>query len=332
MDSYDYDVTHAWLSQVMPFDVVLMGGVAPNVISFHYGCPDAAQTMLHQCMEILRRVLDDPVEERTMKWFEIMVAPVLWGWSVSLLTGDPADAAAVVAMMSKAELTWTEASSTVNAYKHLVVHLHQGQKPSWDAGGGFMTAELVILYLKLMWVLLAAEPGVTAVEVMASLPEYDEVHMISMAYNATSTVGATGWLPSAAYLLALVCEKFGRFEEAAPWAEAASSNDCGRLGTKNVFIHAQARRAHGRCLSKLGKAIEAVQAFESAAQIGASSGLYLEELLALAELQSFTGQESMHRIKSAMHKMLGPTPTEAQMKSITKANLPAGVTWNMIMA
>ena len=95
-----------------------------------------------------------------------------------------------------------------------------------------MTAELVILYLKLMWVLLAAEPRVTAVEVMASLPDYDEVHTISMAYNATSTVGAMGWLPSAAYLLALVCEKFGRFEEAAPWAEAASSNDCGRLGTK----------------------------------------------------------------------------------------------------
>jgi len=318
-------------------DQVLQGGVAPDVLSFHYGDPGSVQPMLHKCMAVLTRVLQEPVEERNMKWFEIFHTCLVWGVSLSLLTRDPSDMAVVAAAMSKANMTWSEVESTV--------HTHQSHSPYIyvdEAHPGIVTAEMLILLNKLIWVLLATEPGVTAAEILASLPDFDEVHKISMSTAQTGVHGAMGCTPTAGFLLAMVCEKYGRFEEAVPWAAAAASDDCGQLGTKNVYMHSQARRVHGRCLAKLGKATEAVEAFESAAKIGAESGLFLEELLALSELHSFVGgqyaQGTMGRMKLVVTKMLGLSPkmklavTTERLESLAKAKLAAGVTLGAIMA
>ena len=90
----------------------------------------------------------------------------------------------------------------------------------------------------------------------------------------------------------------------------------------------------GRCLAKIGRCEEAAAAFEAATTIGDEVGLYLHELLALAELQSFVGEREggLSRMKQVALKMLGPTPTVAQWESLGKAQLPSGVTWGAIMA
>eukprot|EP01051_Picozoa_sp_SAG22_P009412 SAG22_NODE_784_length_7228_cov_10.581620_3_plen_237_part_00 len=110
-----------------------------------------------------------------------------------------------------------------------------------------------------MWVLVAADPGVTAEEVMSSLPSPDEVTVQAMllGFSKTSIVGAMGCFPTAPLLLALVCEKFGRWAEAVSWAEAAASEDCSKMGTKSVVLSPAAHRVHGRCLAKFGKTTDA---------------------------------------------------------------------------
>ena len=332
MAAYDYEIQHAWLSNAMPMDVVLMGGVAPDVLAIHYGDPGSVQPMLHKCMDVFRRVLDEPAEERAMKWFEVFFFHPFWAPYV-LLTRDPGDLASFAAMMTRASLTWSTAESTVQANKHHSVYITD---PALGRPG-LSTAEHTILLNKLLWVLVAVEPGVTAEEVMASLPSPDEMQVMMLGTAKTSTIGGLGGMPSAPMLLALVCERFGRFQEALPWALAAASEDCSKLGTKNIFTHAQAHRAYGRCLEKLGKAKEAAGAFEHAAKIGATAGLHLEVLLALSELHSslrdqHASEDLMARMKLAVHEMLGAEPAPAKLKSLAKAKLAPGVTLDAIMA
>ena len=62
-------------------------------------------------------------------------------------------------------------------------------------------------------------------------------------------------------------------------------------------------------------------------------GLYLHELLALAELYALRQQEqAMARMKLVVNKMLGPTPSKANLVSLGRVKLPAGVSLSAIMA
>lgn len=331
MDAYDYEVQHQWMSDTMPMDCVLMGLIAPECLALHYGEIDAAQSMLHQCMGIANKMLDEPAKDRVTKWFTILGTPVLWA-ATALLTSDPGDMAAIAGMMTHANLTWAASDATVHGCKHLTEYITDAAlgRP------GFCTAEGFILLNKLTWVLMAAEPGVAAEEVLASLPSRAEMRQILLGTSDTSITGAFGFITlSLPLLAALVCEKLEHYEEALPWAEAAASDDCGQLGSKCIITHAQAHRARGRCLAKLKKATEAAKAFEAAARIAANVGLHTEELLALSELFSIgtvDGDSCLGRMRSVVKKMLGPEPARARLESLAKAKLPTGVTLEAIVA
>ena len=77
----------------------------------------------------------------------------------------------------------------------------------------------------------------------------------------------------------------------------------------------------------------ATEAFE-VARLCPAVGLYLHELLALAELYALVRQQeqAMARMKLVVHKMLGPTPSKAKLDSLGRVKLPAGVSLSAIMA
>ena len=333
VEVYDYDSHHEWMCTTqMGLDSVLVGYVVPDVLSYHYGdvgsCVHYLKDKILPCLE---RALDEP--NRALQWPTLI--SFWWGWpNLALLVGaDTELAQAVATIFAKAQLTWHTADATVDTAQPSWPSLTARGISSGDKEGdsGWASVEVWSWGSKLMWVLLASKPGVSAEEVMDGLPSVAELKIFLCSGNHNSALGCFG-CATLTTLVGLVCEKMGHHEQALTWADATISPDYAGIGTMSEYAHAIGYRLKGRCLAQLGRTSDAVAVFEQVAALGDELGLYLHELLALAELQSLTGQKCMDRIKLAMHKMLGPTPTEAQVESISKAKLPPGVTWSMIMA
>ena len=260
---------------------------------------------------------------------------MMWvGWTqLALLTGARKDLDVLAAMLGQMKFTWAEADATVSVAEKCWPGLtRRGVCTSeTEDATGFMCAEYVAWASKCAWVLVAAEPGVSVDEVMASLPTPSQLAVFYRGGYKNSITGTMGW-GSLVELVALVCEKFGRYEEALVYCEGCISHDYTQLGTLSSYTHVMGYRLKGRCLVQLGRLEEAAVAFEAAVTLGAEVGLHLHELLALAELQSYVKQEKTGQMKLAVRKMLGPSPTAAQLESLAMARLPPGVSLDVIMA
>ena len=118
-------------------------------------------------------------------------------------------------------------------------------------------------------------------------------------------------------LIALVYEKYECYAQAL--ASRQTLSYLTNLGSASAYYWCAGHRIKGQCLAQTGNLDDAAQAFEAAATID-EVGLFLHELLA--------HEEDLRRIKLSVKKMLGPSPTAAQLASLSEAQFAEGVTWD----
>jgi hypothetical protein len=130
--------------------------------------------------------------------------------------------------------------------------------------------------------------------------------------------------------MACVCEKFGAYERALEYANAALSTDLARAGTTLPIARAQSSVLKGRMLASLGRTAEAAATLEAAADEAHQYGLRLHEAFALRDLKLLVldsmghGEHGSRRLGAVLRLLTGPaeklTPL---MKGLDVAELVA---------
>jgi hypothetical protein len=351
-ECYDWELHHdSNRSQQAGMDCNLMGCVVPEVLSYHYGDVEASRAYFQSTVGFLERSANEPDMGSSVHGVSLVTVFNGWG-KFSLVTSEQEDRDAMANVLLLAKCNWAEADNTVDqVIKNWPFVTVRGACTGEREGEpGFMSAELLAWANKLLWVLTASDPGVSAAEVMASLPSIEEMVVYNRGMFKTSIGSCCGVFTCVPTWIALVCEKFEAYEAALPWADAASSGDVTRLGTLNVVDTITSCRAKGRCLARLGRTVAAAQAFDASIAMSVENGLHLLELLAMAELHSFVrrytdadtdtaaanaggGGAMMRRMKTVISKMFGQSPQRDRVESaLGKLQLPDGVTLAAIMA
>ena len=180
--------------------------------------------------------------------------------------------------------------------------------------------------LKMTAILLAPDPGVTAQELAAALPTFEELVVwanagLSTGYMSTALAHWNNFT-----LTARACEKLGLFEQALAFAEhAATSTDLSNGGSVVPSTFCDGFRTKGRCLASTGQLQAAEQAFESALSSVEGLGLFLMEVLALRDLKVCVldkdgrGTEGSARLKASIHQLLGAAPAADQLAGLAAA-------------
>ena len=190
-----------------------------------------------------------------------------------------------------------------------------------------MTVEANEWLNRLMWILVAPDPGVTTEELAATLPSVEDIVVITNAGLPHSYVHvAFDWYSNMFVLAALACEKLGMHEQALTYAEEAATNtDLTKAGTYNPGVHCQGFRVKGRCLAATGRAQAAEEALESALKSVAGCGLFLLEVLALRDLKvcvldtDCRAEEGSARLKASVLQLLGSTPAAEELEALASA-------------
>jgi tetratricopeptide (TPR) repeat protein len=134
------------------------------------------------------------------------------------------------------------------------------------------------------------------------------------------------------------CEKLGLYEQALPYAEAAATcTDTTKGGCTVPATYYYGFHTKGRCLAALGKMAEAEAAFESSLASVVGLGLFLLEVLALADLKALVldkdgrAAEGSSRLKVAIHTLMGKTAAADQLAELQDA-LGSGVSVSDVLA
>jgi len=192
--------------------------------------------------------------------------------------------------------------------------------------------------IKLSYIMLSDDHGVSAEELAETLPSLED--MIPMV-NAGLAQSYSHLLNEDCNLFVLAgraCEKLGLYEQALPYAEAAATcTDITKGGCTVPATFCLGFRTKGRCLAALGKMAEAEAAFESSVASVAGTGLFLLEVLALADLKVFVldkdgrAAEGSSRLKVAIHTLMGKSAAEDQLAALQVA-LGSGVSVGEVLA
>ena len=194
-------------------------------------------------------------------------------------------------------------------------------------GGTVQTAEQWEWYLKLLWIMVAPDPGISAEQVAAALPSIEEIVVYSNAGLPHSYMNAVGeWYLNLFVLAAQACEKLGLHEQGLIYAEEAATNtDVTKAGTCVPGTQCQGFRFKGRCLAAMGKTQAAEEALESALKAVAGLGYFLLEVLALRDLKVCVldkdgrAEEGTTRLKASVLQLLGATPTAENVEALALA-------------
>ena len=190
----------------------------------------------------------------------------------------------------------------------------------------FGTAEQFSWLLKLYWIMVAPDPGVTAQELADALPSFKEVVTMVNAGLSSSWchLANSNWnLPA---LLAEACEKLGLHEQALSYAEQAATNtDLKQGGSFQPSVQWRGHRTKAKCLVATGKPKEAEEAFEAALASIDGFEYFLLEILCVRDLKVLVldkdgrGDEGSARLKAAIHRLLGETPAPEQLAELAVA-------------
>ena len=190
----------------------------------------------------------------------------------------------------------------------------------------FGTAEQFSWLLKLYWIMVASDPGVTAQEFADALPSFEEVlTMVNSGHgHSWFHLLCSNWnLPA---LLAEACEKLGLHDQALSYAEQAATNtDITQGGTFLPSVQWRGLRTKAKCLVAMGKPKEAEEAFEAALASIDGFEYFLLEILCVRDLKVLVldtdgrGDEGSARLNAAIHQLLGETPAPEQLAELAVA-------------
>lgn len=194
-------------------------------------------------------------------------------------------------------------------------------------GGTAQTAEQWEWVVKLLWIMVAPDPGVSTEQVAAALPSIEEIVVYANAGLPHSYMHSIGdWYINLFVAAAQVCEKLGLHEQALIYAEEAATNtDVTKAGTCVASTQCEGFRCKGRCLAAMGKTQAAEEALESALKTVAGLGYFLLEVLALRDLKVCVldkdgrAEEGTTRLKASVLQLLGATPTAENVEALALA-------------
>jgi tetratricopeptide (TPR) repeat protein len=193
-------------------------------------------------------------------------------------------------------------------------------------GVHFSTAEQYGWLLKLSWIMVAPDPGMTTQEFADALPSFEAVVTMSNAGLSHSYNHVLAGNLNLVALIAEACEKLGLHEQGLHFAEQAATNfDIRRGGTFFPSIQFRGFQTKGRCLAAMGELKKAEAAFESALASIADFEFFLLEILCLRDLKVLVldkdgrNGDGSARLKAAIRRLLGETPASEQLTELKTA-------------
>eukprot|EP01043_Picozoa_sp_COSAG02_P066793 COSAG02_NODE_10511_length_1925_cov_1.674699_1_plen_507_part_10 len=188
----------------------------------------------------------------------------------------------VAAFLSDFGGTWKAADDTMDTAASVFSGAirPRGEKVK---GQHWVSVEQLSLLTKCAWYLCAQDPGVSAAEVIASLPSIEE--MIEMSPSPAADAFANFAFYHPLVNVACVWEKLGRPEDALQCATAALENESARCGTVAPHNRISAHLVQGRAQASLRHTQAAADAFKAAAELADKHGLRLFQALALKDLK-----------------------------------------------
>jgi tetratricopeptide (TPR) repeat protein len=218
-------------------------------------------------------------------------------------------------VMDLFSLTWKAASATLESWElPTQMFLREGDvdNPSEPA---FLSVYIVKLETRLDWLMCVSRDDPdwpSDKELFEALPRPGAFTAHLKALARPCVVHTRMWLGNVALLAAEVCEKSGHLTKALEYTEEVLAFDPSDPKTDlRPTSHIEAHQIRGRVLASMGRVAEAEAAFESAVGVAQQHGLWLLEMLALADLQASPceaggAQRAQQRLEAVMGKMVAP--------------------------
>jgi tetratricopeptide (TPR) repeat protein len=304
LDSYEYETGHRFLTETVNCDGLVFLGWLPLLL--HYGNVEATLRAVEKFMPMIQRVIEEP--DLTGEYLALTWCLPSLALFAKLFDFPAVMQSQIYACLQAAHLTWTEADERANQIGHPLIRRRGEKTKNHFACGVELTAWMV----KCAYVLVAADLSVSPKEILASLPNVEDIindditcdtcmptHMLTGSLNIWIHLGA-------------VCEKLGAFEATVRYTTAALSTDLSKGGTLLPVARSLAHAMRGRAYAKLGQLSAAVPAFEAAADGARQCQLWFLEYKALSDLercvpgQVSRGMENAGRLAEVVRRLHGP--------------------------
>jgi len=326
IQKYEYSRWHAYLVSDANGDWIQDATMGQALVT-HWGDITAFEDLTDRAFAHLRCIMEEP--NQAVEVIARYSGPATWA-ILQAATGLDYGRDKLVSLMVDAGLTYATAEASVADHQIPWVR-PLGDTTVTEHFGYYSPAERILWTAKMAWVLIAKDPGVSAETILADLPSVDATIEQLMCQRMQSCCHAIMGAPyNTFFAMACVCEKFGAYERALEYANAALSTDLARAGTTLPIARAQSSVLKGRMLASLGRTAEAAATLEAAADEAHQYGLRLHEAFALRDLKLLVldsmghGEHGSRRLGAVLRLLTGPaeklTPL---MKGLDVAELVA---------
>ena len=325
--AYAYDHHHDFVMTANGDFLHTMPGFSP--VLQHWGDVSFCEENTDQSLMVMRRCMDEP--DQILEQIGLMLGLPTWGQYMHL-TGLTYGRDKLAAYMVEYGLSWHSAHKTLDTC--LTPWLRSRGDTTMNTYG--YSVEYIAWLAQMAHVLVSANPGVSADEVLANLPSIDDIISACMTWDSLSLAHASVSHHMNLFIdVAAVCEKYEAYERALQYIDAALSPDIRRAGTRLPMCRAASHSLRGRVLASLGRAAEAGAAFETAAEESHRYGLRLYEAYALRDLKlcvldhmgQVEGEHGSRRLGAALRLLKGPadklTPLLKGLDAVEMMSLPS---------
>jgi hypothetical protein len=307
VQNFDYDQHHLVTIRMFASDYTLVGDILGAVLANREGDIAAATAWMEKSFGLCQdRLLHEPILALHLSTQMYVAANIQHAMTIGRTD-------LLYTLMTKSDATWVNGEAFIDQGR---ICLSTFMRPRGDTtmGAHLFTAETFTWVTKLSYFLCSPNfdaAGVTEEEVIANVPSIAQLTMWHDAGFPGVTAACT-WLVglyNTFLLAAQVLEKCGRIDEALPYAEHAATHHewATGAGSESFRTRSLGHCVWGRCLAARGKLEDAVQAFESGAQLAATAGWRLHEAQALRDmLVHAKADEStvLPRVKAVIEQML----------------------------
>ena len=267
---------HDYLCENSQADYLISSPGPAYVAMWKYGNVEEAYFHMTQSMDLMRRALEN--DNRSAEEWGLVAVGCSWPFFAHL-AGRPEP---VVAFLNDCELTWEGATGWVDTLTFAAI-----RPRSVDAKGEHLVDCLFVEYAcKAGYILVSSRTDLSADEVMAGLPTREEYIEIIHTKDPEKNGMAVVFFWSVNVVIAFVCLKFKKYEEAIMWAGMTfdtQKNGGAIIPMVQIFSHLALGRAH----AAMGAVQKATVAFEAGAELAATHEVSMLEVWLLRDLKLY---------------------------------------------